>query len=170
MKKIGDFLYKSAEIISIVCVIGMVFLEAIVVVGRYCFNYTPPWGEEMALFLMTWLGMVSASMAERTKSHIRISAIDAAFPPALLRVFGIIRYLAKIAFFGCMAYFCMSLTLTTKNKFSSVNMSKGFMFAAGAVTGILLLLFALERIKQEFTDDYKSAKEDLREEILSSNE
>lgn len=75
MKFLKKF-YKGIELICSLCLIIMVFSVTVAVVGRYIFHSTPPWTEELALLGMTWIGLLSASLAEYKGTHIRISTID----------------------------------------------------------------------------------------------
>ena len=103
--KIKKILFKIANWICLVAMVVIVVVLLIVVIGRYFFNYTPSWSEETALFMLTWVGLFSASIAEYHGSHVRVQFIDKAFPPKVLRVFGIIRWFLKVAFFTLMIFY-----------------------------------------------------------------
>lgn len=145
---------KTAYWICMISLLIMLLLVVIVVFGRYFFSYTPAWSEELALFLMTWVGLFSASIAEQNKTHIRLSFIDRFYPRALLRIFGLIRYLLKVTFFGMMTYYGYILFSRTKLKFGAIPISYKWQFLPGLLTGIFCLTFLLLHIKKELTDRY----------------
>jgi len=132
----------------------MLLLVIMVVFGRYFFNYTPAWSEELALFLMTWVGLFSSSISEHDKSHIRLSFIDRFYPRILLRIFGIIRYFLKLGFFGMMTFYGYKLFVSTQQRYGAIPLSRKWQFLPGLLTGAFCLLFLLLRVKQEMTDRY----------------
>jgi TRAP-type C4-dicarboxylate transport system permease small subunit len=69
-------MYKIIEALSVLYFMAMVVVVSIVVIGRYGFNSTPRWGEEIALFCMVWFSMLSASLAIFDDRHIRITIIE----------------------------------------------------------------------------------------------
>lgn len=155
IQRVDRLFENTADAICIASLILMVLLVFTVVIGRYFFNYSPAWGEELALFLMTWVGLFSSSISEHNKSHIRLSFLDRYYPPKLKRVFGIIRYYVKILFFSMMTYYGVLLFTTTKQKYGAVPFSYKWAFLPGILTGIFCLVFMLIRFRQEMTDRYE---------------
>lgn len=164
--KIKKLFYETANWICVVSLVIMVVVTMIVVVGRYCFNYSPAWGEEVALFFMTWVGLFSASIAEHDGTHIRLSFIEQIFPPVLLRVFGIIRHLLKIVFFTLMTYFGIKIFLTTKQMYASVSLSYRWAVLPGIATAVFCLVFTLLNTKKVFMDKHEHDKELEKEALI----
>lgn len=153
----------TADGICITSLFLMLSLVMVVVIGRYFFNYTPAWSEELALFFMTWVGLFSSSVAEHEKTHIRLSFLDRFYPRKLRRILGVFRYYVKIGFFAMMTYYGIQLFMTTKQKYGAIPFSYKWAFLPGVLTGVFCLIFLLLRIRSEMTDRYDVVKEDLFE-------
>ncbi len=153
-----------------ICEVSLVVIVIVmmtVVVTRYCFNFTPAWSEELCLFLLTWVGLFSSCIAENDNSHIRLTFIDGAFPPKVLHVFGIIRYLLKMMFFGLMTYYGIKIFGSTKQMFGAIKISYKWQILPGIFTGAFCLIFLLLKTKKIFTDKHEHDKENQLEEILN---
>ena len=77
--KFFEIIYKLIEFVSALCLCGQVIIISIAVIGRYIFSYTPTWSEEIARVLMVWMSFLTASMAIKDNSHVRISVFDKFF-------------------------------------------------------------------------------------------
>ena len=165
--KIKKILFKIANWICLVAMVVIVVVLLIVVIGRYFFNYTPSWSEETALFMLTWVGLFSASIAEYRGSHVRVQFIDKAFPPKVLRVFGIIRWFLKVAFFTLMIFYGVKIFATTKQRFGAINLSYRWQVLPGLFTGVFCLIFTLLNAKTVFTDKHERDVEKDLEELMN---
>lgn len=155
LDKIRKIIYDIANWICIVALFLIIVVLMIVVVGRYFFNFTPSWSEELSLFLLVWVGLFSACIAEFHGTHVRLSFIDDSFPPILLRVFGIIRYFLKLVFFILMIYYGLRIFMTTKQRFGAIDLSFRWEVLPGLLTGIFCLLFLIFDTKRVFTDKHE---------------
>ena len=144
---------KLDELIDRLCsfvLLGMVIVVTIVVVGRYMFNVTPGWGEELALFCMTWFGMLSAALAEKRDAHIRVAAMDKIYPRQMTKFLHKLYYLVKILFALVLLTEGIKLTITNfPVMMSGMHVSEAFLYLSGPVTGGILLMFLLLRFKRE---------------------
>ena len=152
IEKFKTTVFNIANWICIISLFFIIVVLMIVVVGRYLFSITPSWSEELSLFLLTWVGLFSACIAEYHHSHVRLSFIDHFFPPKLLRVFGIIRYFLKLIFFILMIYFGVRIFLTTKQRFGAIDLSFRWEVLPGIFTGVFCLFFLISDTKHIFTD------------------
>lgn len=76
LSKIIDKVFYVSNFICrfMLCVIfGVMWL---IVFGRYFFGKTPVWGEELILFCMCWVSILSGADAFRNDLHLRLSVID----------------------------------------------------------------------------------------------
>ena len=143
-------IYKVVNDLCCIFLLGMVIIVSIVVVGRYVFNITPGWGEEMALFCMTWFGMMSAALAEQKNAHIRVSALDQIFPEKMVWLLHKLYYFIKLLFALVLIVEGIKITITNiPVKMVGLPISEAFLYLAGPVTGVLLLIFLLLRFKKE---------------------
>lgn len=162
VEKIRKFLLNVADWICILAQVTIVVVLLIVVIGRYFFNFTPSWTEETALFALTWIGLFSSCIAEYYGTHVRVSVIDNAFPPKVLRVFGIIRYFLKVAFFTLFTYYACKIFATTRQRFGALPLSYKWQVLPAICTGVFSLIFLLLKTKEIFTDKHEhDAEKDL---------
>lgn len=153
--KITDKISKAASFFASVALVVMLLLMMIVVIGRYVFGKVPPWSEELALFLMAWLGFLSAAALENKKEHIRISVIDKYYPRVLLNICNTIRYLIKIVFAIALTYYGFYLGTHTKGYFASVNIPIKWSFIPGGIAGLIITVILLLQVKEELIDIWK---------------
>ena len=165
--KINKFFEEAANWICNVALLIIVILLMVVVIGRYFFNYTPSWGEELSLFCLTWVGLFSACIAEKHDTHIRLSFIDRYYPPIVLRICGIIRYFLKLGFFTLMLYYGIRIFATTRQKFASVDLSFKWQVLPGIFMAVFCLIFMFLKFKKVMTDTHERDKY-LEEEALKS--
>lgn len=139
---------KCTEFICCICLVIMVLSVTVAVVGRYIFHNTPSWTEELALLGMTWIGMLSASLAEFNDTHIRISAIDFL---DRFRWFGpvkaVIYTIAKLTFSAVL--FCYGLRLTKSSWISvmgGIRISVGWKNMAAPLAGGCILVVLIGKL------------------------
>ncbi|MBP5162857.1 MAG: TRAP transporter small permease [Spirochaetales bacterium] len=151
-KKIKKIFFTFLVSVCSIAIVAMVFLMLVVVFGRYFFKKIPNWSEEFCLFMMSWLAFFGAALIERDKAHIRVSVVDLYYPVPLLRVFSVIRYVIKLIFLCGMTYWGFVIVFTAKDKFASVNISRGWFFLPGAVSGLMMTLILISKMKEELVD------------------
>lgn len=149
MKKIPDYLALIANIFASVALVIMLGLMIVVVIGRYFFGVVPPWSEELALFLMSWLGFLGATAIEKEKGHIRVSFIDTVYPRWLLNICNTIRYIIKLIFSIVLAWYGLDLSIHVKGYFASVEIPRRFSFYPGFIAGVLFTALLLFRFREE---------------------
>jgi TRAP-type transport system small permease protein len=100
-----DLLRKCARWLEIATAIPLVLAGATMVVVvlagtvfRYVINDPLLWSEELARYLMIWIGLVGAAITTRHGEHIRINAIRRRLP-RLLRLTGDVAVALAIAGF-----------------------------------------------------------------------
>ena len=155
VEKTRKLLLNIADWICIVAQVSIVVILLVVIIGRYFFNYTPSWTEETALFMLTWIGLFSSSIAECYGTHVRISVIDNVFPPVVLRIFGILRFFLKLAFFTLFTYYACKIFSTTRQRFGALPLSYKWQVLPAICTGLFSLIFLVLKTKQIFTDKHE---------------
>lgn len=131
--------------------VAMALVQAWQVFARYVLNDSPGWTEPVALLLMSFAVMFGAAVGVRRETHFAFMNLRDALPApmkALLK--SISRLIAAAAGLGLMA---MGGTLMIDDwavPMAGAPVPSGLRFAALAVGGFLILIFALERL---FTGD-----------------
>ncbi|MEM9148575.1 MAG: TRAP transporter small permease [Pseudomonadota bacterium] len=75
------------------------------VVARYIFESPLSWSEEMARFLMMWLGMLCAAYAFRLGSHFTLRIVVERLPGGLRRAAALAMHLGVAVFFAVLLWF-----------------------------------------------------------------
>lgn len=76
ISKILDKVFKIINAINRILMLIIFITMWIVVFGRYLFNSTPIWGDELILLSISWLAMLSGAEALRKDIHMKITIID----------------------------------------------------------------------------------------------
>jgi len=80
---------KLADYVEIICKVMLsiqIVSVMIVVIGRYCFNHTPAWGEELTLFCLVWLSLLGAIIPLYEHKHLRMTSFDSKFSKKFLKI------------------------------------------------------------------------------------
>ena len=147
MKKIIKFigilsskLEAIAKIVSILAIIGMLFVIILQIVARYIFASPPTWTEEIGKLLMIWGGLLGTSIAFKRRADIILynprnkkGLVD------ILRRF--IRFSAVLMFTGVILYHSPSfLSRSLTVDFFGIQ-GVSVIWAASAVPCFIALIF-----------------------------
>ena len=86
-KPIYDVAYRVIMTLCKLLLIADILVTTWIVISRY-FPYiipAPIWGEQIVLTLMSYMAVLSAALAIRKGSHIRMTALDRKLPKQLIR-------------------------------------------------------------------------------------
>lgn len=95
---------RAAEIAGVgvlVTIVGIVFVNAF---GRYAFQFTFIWGDELVLGLLPWLGMLGMFLSVRRRQIIRIDFFAGLFPRPLKRALDLAAHVFAAAAFLYLAF------------------------------------------------------------------
>ena len=96
----------------------------IVFVGRYFFNVTPAWGEELTLFCLVWLSLMGASLPIRTGGHLHVTLLDFLCKPGTIARIDIIGDVLTVVF--AVVIFGAGLAMTKQVSFMAFASAKAF--------------------------------------------
>lgn len=103
---VSHALDRAARLGALTCLAVMFAVVMLQVVSRYVFNSPPSWAEELARYMMIWLGLLGATMS--FKSRMDAVLVDSVFParPHWLGVFAdLVHSLAVLMFLGPIIYY-----------------------------------------------------------------
>ena len=152
MTKIFDAFFGFIRSLCKIMIFLQVVCVTVVVVGRYIFNTTPPWGEELTLFCLVWLSLLGASLPIRDGSHLRITMLDHKIHLKGLLALDILCDVV-IAFFS-VAIIISGISMTKQVSGSilyGMHISKGFLYASVPAAGFAYLIAEIERIVNWFS-------------------
>ncbi len=119
IKPAYDIVDKIVLFICKILLIGDVLITTMSVAGRYIsFIPDPAWSEEVVLTFMCYMAVLSAALAIRRGSHIRMTALDSYLPKNLIKVLDILADVSILA----LAF----IMLTVGWKYANGIGSKGF--------------------------------------------
>ena len=153
IKPLYDWTYKIVMFICKILLIADIVITTWVVVGRSVpFIATPYWGEEIVLTLMVYMAVLSATLAIRTRAHIRMTAFDKYLSKKVLSVSDLLADLAVLALgIVLVVYgvkFCNS-PLSLRGKYASIpTLSKVWQYLPIVVAGVGMIIFELEQVFQ----------------------
>lgn len=150
LKPAYDIAYKIVLFLCKILLIGDVLITSMSVAGRYIpFIPDPAWSEEVVLTFMSYMAVLSAALAIRRGSHIRMTALDAYLPKNLIKVLDILADVAVLAL--------AIIMLTVGWKYANGIGSKGFytsmpklsrfwMYFPVPLAGAAMIIFELEAL------------------------
>ena len=153
IRPVYDWTYKIMLFICKLLLIGDIIITSVTVAGRYFPFFTAPhWGEEMVLTLMAYMAVLSATLAIRKRSHIRMTAFDKYLPKKVLLVLDLLADIAVLALGVVLLIEGLDVIKPTGNiakfaKYSSLpNLSQIWMYLPVAVAGVGMIIFELEQV------------------------
>ena len=153
IKPVYDWTYKIMLFICKLLLIGDIIITSVTVAGRYLPFFTAPhWGEEMVLTLMVYMAVLSATLAIRKRSHIRMTAFDKYLPKKVLLSLDLLADIAVLALGVVLLIEGLDVIKPTGNiakfaKYSSLpKLSQIWMDLPVAVAGVSMVIFELEQV------------------------
>lgn len=138
---LGIFLFST--------MIAVVFYE---VVMRYVFNAPTFWSEALARNAMIWLVFLGLARGVRNLDNIRVDFLVDHMPPWLQNVAAWLRYAILICFASVMVYHGFKLAVGNRNQIATgFEIPVMLIYLAVPVSGVLILLFAIELILKRET-------------------
>jgi TRAP-type C4-dicarboxylate transport system permease small subunit len=137
--------------------IGLVAMTAAIawqVFGRYVLNDSPHWTEPGSLLLMSWFILIGAAVGVRESDHLGFEIGLASAPPKLRRLMKATSFALITAFGLGMAWYGAKLSAGTWSaKMSGLPIPQGVDYLPLVLGGLLIALFALEKLLHLFASD-----------------
>ena len=153
IKPVYDWAYKIILLICKLLLIADIIITSWSVAGRYISFITDPhWSEEIILTFMVYMAVLSATLAIRKRSHIRMTAFDKYLPKKVLTVLDLLADIAVLALGVVMMVQGLKVidpngSLAKFAKYSSIpTLSQTWQFLPMAVAGVGMILFELEQV------------------------
>lgn len=148
MKTISQYVEKCLAWFLVVLMIAIVLDVTWQVVSRFLLADPSSYTEELARFLLMWIGLIGAAYAYRRHSHLSLDLLlmSASLPHKLL----LLRAIHCVSFIfaaSAMVYGgsqLMALTLSLKQTSAALGVPIGYVYSCIPLSGILICWFALE--------------------------
>lgn len=135
--------------------IGLIVMTVIVawqVFCRYVLNDSPSWTEPGAVMLMSWFIFLGAAVGVRENNHMGFDVLLYVLPPSGKKWLRMISDIVIFAFgIGMVWYGLQLIKLTWNTTLPALDISGGWDYVPLLGGGILVTLFALERIVLRIT-------------------
>ena len=142
-----DPLAGLALTLACVALVGMVVAQAWQVFARYVLNASPGWTEPVALVLMSVAVMLGAAVAVRRESHFAFNGLVHSAGPAVQTALKTVsRLIILISGLGLTVLGGQLMLDDWVVPMAGAGMPSGLRFAALCFGGVLIALFALERL------------------------
>jgi len=146
-KGLLDWLETASLVIAGVSLVAVVAVQAWQVFARYVLNDSPSWTEPMALVLIAITAMFGAAVGARRETHFGFPLLADAAPPFIR---GACRAVSRLAMAGLgagLSWYGWVLTIDAWNvPMAGAPLPTGLRFLPVAIGGIVLAVFALERL------------------------
>jgi len=130
---------------------------------RFILKHPSSYTEELARFLLIWIGMLGAGWASGQKMHLAIDYFTLKFKPAFQRYFGL--FIQAIVFL--FAFFVMvigglrlvSITLALNQTSAALQIKLGYVYTVLPVSGVIIMFYALVSFIDYWRKDTTVAEE-----------
>jgi TRAP-type C4-dicarboxylate transport system permease small subunit len=146
MKKFYDAVYWLFMSFCKLVFIASICITSYVVFCRYILHSTPRWGEQAILLCMVYMALISASLAVRTDTHIRVMLIDYLLPKKAIDFLKAMSHVMIFGFSLFMIIYGVQFTiLMSKSVMSGLGCKQSFLYAAVPIAGVCMLLMQSEK-------------------------
>ena len=144
--KFFDLVYKLFMSFCKICFICMVVITGVVVFNRYFIKKQLVWGEPVVLIFMVYMSLVSAALAIRKDTHIRMQIVDFFLPEKVVNVMRAAANVAIFCFGIVMIVYGYGFTkLATRNIITGVGITSAWLYASCPIAGVAICLMEIER-------------------------
>jgi TRAP-type C4-dicarboxylate transport system permease small subunit len=145
-----DVILKNVLIVLMAALVAAVSWQ---VISRYVFSSPSSWTEEVARFLMIWIGLLGASYAFRTRVHLGLDLLPKKLTgrsAEMLKLFT----LAVIVLFSITVLIVgggklVSLTWELRQYSAVLGLPIAFVYSVIPTAGILICLYAIVAVKED---------------------
>ena len=135
---------RLAEWAVAVCLGAMTLLVGVQIAGRFLFNYSLFWSDELTRFLLIWISFLGMSAGVRRGAHPGIDSLVRAVPPPAARLIAFLAIGCSLIFFAVMVGYGSLLALRTwAQRSPSLGLRMSIPYLAVPASGALMLLHAL---------------------------
>lgn len=131
------------------------------VVSRFVIGNPSSFTEEMARFLLMWIGLLGSAYAFRTRSHLSLDLLMQ--NAALARKLLLVRFAAVCGFVfagAAMVYggvSLMMLTLSLKQTSTALGLPIGLVYSCIPISGLLICWFAVDMFLHPIEPEHSSS-------------
>lgn len=154
MEPIYDSFYKFILFLCKSLLIIDILITVMAVTGRYVsFVPDPPWTEEIVLTCMAYMAVLSAALAIRKRSHIRMTAFDDILPEKVVIISDIVSDIAVLglALVMIIVGWKYAIQIGARGAYVSLpNVSRFWKYFPIPLAGVAMFIFQIEILLKDF--------------------
>lgn len=151
MKKFFDHVYNISFNFCKLLFIVMIIITAYVVFGRYVLHSHPVWGEEVVLLSMTYMALISAALAIRDDSHMKMTIIEYALSKKAVEILKLVAFAAIFLFSVFMIVEGTKFTVTMRlSRLTGLQIATSWQYLSVPLSGLILMLMVVEKFLEFF--------------------
>jgi TRAP-type C4-dicarboxylate transport system permease small subunit len=152
MKTVNFWLNRLLEWIVIGCVAATILVVLWGVMSRFVVAVPSRWTEELAIILLTWTALLGAAIGFKNRQHLGVDYLFNKLDTDARRLNAVIVQLMVIIFALCVMIWGGSnlvlKTLATGQITAALGVPVGYTYMAVPLSGLAIVLFAIEEIAQ----------------------
>lgn len=152
MKKITNAIDRALIPVLVALMAGMVIAVTWQVASRYLLKSPSSYTEEMARFMLIWIGLLGAAYAYRTKMHLGLDLLTS-------KLTGNKKLTAELFSTACVLGFTiivmivggiqlMLLTFELKQHSSALGIKIGYVYSVIPLSGVIIALYCIDSALQ----------------------
>ena len=150
LSRLAVITHKLTRLALMISAAGLVLMTLIIgwqVFARYVLNASPAWSETVALLLMLYYILLAAAVGVYEEFHLGLKIVLDSVPANIRRALDIFNN-ALIAVFGVamLIYGTRLAQFTADHIIPTISISRAFAYLPFAAAGLLISVFALERL------------------------
>ncbi|MDQ2076038.1 TRAP transporter small permease [Marinimicrobium sp. ABcell2] len=122
------------------------------VVTRFILDEPSPYTEELARFLLIWIGLLGAAYAYRKKAHLGLDLLITNLPPKGQQRADVVANLCCFAFAALVMVYggiqLVALTLDLRQTSAALQVPMGYVYSVLPISGVLICVYALDNIRK----------------------
>ncbi|WAJ72268.1 TRAP transporter small permease [Catenovulum adriaticum] len=162
MKTLTDLIDKLLQLLLIVLSTTIVACVTWQVFARYVLQSPSSVTEELARFLLIWIGLFGAAYAYRMGSHLGLDILTNRMKPVNKRAADLFSNLTVLFFAAYVMVLggisLVALTMDPSQISASLEIKMGYIYSAVPISGGLISLFAIEKIYMRLTQPINTAE------------
>ncbi len=151
IRPLYDWTYKIVMLICKILLIVDILVTTMAVCGRYIpFIPDPAWSEQVVLTCMVYMAVLSATLAIRTNSHIRMTVFDQYLPKKVVMVLDVVSDIAVMVLGAILLVKGIEVCNSPLAKFGKYEsmpwLSRVWMYIPIPLAGGSMLIFEIEQL------------------------
>lgn len=120
---------------------------------RFVIHHPSSWTEELAIFLLIWIGLLGSAVALRRKAHLGIDVVVNRFPSRARHLSAVFVYLCVILFSVSVLVYggsrMVAVVLMNRQVSPALGIQMGYVYLALPISGLFITLYGIEFIVHE---------------------